>query len=471
MAEKEVPKLLKPGEEKDKYKFFQKIGLINKPKGSVTQGLASNAADASSSIALSNGPDYQQNNLSEVGERMKTGDGFEGLDQEAYSSKKELLNANKEFLKIQEAKGIDQLKSSFSSENQVIVGSAFTDFDENNNTINKDRNFKGGKDGIIVSGIPNPNVQTSKMSTRQFDKAVGGSARFMTESPLRTDKGVKENSKTAFNRSVLEGDQSQFSIPKRYSPLVVNDFNTATFKSNKSNKIKTKDGILLDGSKSSVDNVTMVKDVLTQKDNVTGNDRFSNLGIKEVLSPTKYERKLEVRKGKKIGKGKIVAGKPTRAKVIKLKGEVDLDMSGSVDKNFEKNTKAFVGGGGRSSNIYLNRKDARRSIKGKSTKKGPIQGRSLEYTSNNKQISEEAFKKSALKNNKNINKNTAAFNTQHMNAGQPLSSLKGKNSYANNFNVNSASATGANKRSKLNKKEINSNIDMMKKKMNINISM
>ena len=465
MAE-EVPKLLKPGETKDKYKFFQKIGLINKPKGSVTQGLSSEAADASTNVKFSSGPDYQQNNLSEVGERMKTGDGFEGLDQEAYSSKKELLNANKEFLKIQEAKGIDQLKSSFSSENKVIVGSAFTDFDENNNTINKDRNFKGGKDGIIVSGIPNPNVQTSKMSTRQFDNAVGGSARFMTESPLRTDKGVKENSKTAFNRSVLEGDQSQFSIPKRYSPLVVNDFNTATFKSNKSNKIKTKDGILLDGSKSSVDNVTMVKDVLTQKDNVTGNDAFSNLGIKEVLSPTNYKRKLEARKGSKIGKGKILSGKPTKSKVIKLKGKVDLDMSGSVDQDFEKTAKTFVGGGGQNSNIYLNRRDARRSIKGKSTKKGPVQGRQLMYTSNNKQISESAFKRSALRNNENIKKNTAAFNTQHMNAGQPLSSLKGKNSYANNFNVDVASATGQNNRTSLSKKDLNKNIDMMKKSMN-----
>ena len=465
----EAPKLLKPGESKDKYKLFQKIGLINKPKGSVTQGLASEAADASADIKLSKGPDFKQGSLTAMGEEMKTGTSFKGLDGESYSDKEQYLSANKSLLNKQEAQGIKELKQSFSNQkgsSGKVIGMAFTDTEEDSKGVERfiqqDRNFSGGKTGIVASGIPNADVEIGSISRNTLNNSVGGIGNRI-KSAIRVTKGAGSNSNTAFQEKGI--DQVDFNKQEKYSPLGVSRFNVAGFKSDKSSNIKSFDGKVFDASKSTVDKITVAQPVLSIKDKVQGNDRFQDLAIKEKLSPAIYNRELQARKGGKIKKGNVLAGKPGKNKVVKLKGMVDLDMSGKVDSNFEKAAKTFAGGGkGTKSNIYSNRKDARKSLKGKDTKTTPIQGRSIEYSANGNTKSEAQFKRLMTRQHIQINNNRASYNTQHMNSGQPLSSLKGNNSYASNFNVNASKATGQEARAKLSKLQEKSNLSKFSKR-------
>jgi len=448
--------------------------------------------------------DYAENSLTSIGQEATNPDfTFKGLDGEMYNNKADYLKASQKVLNETNQKNINTVLDSFKGSQQVE--GAAQGSGSGVNPANKDMNYTAEdfEKGLLISGVPGSNKGLKDMSVKDYDALEKIPSIMSPNDPTLDQVNVvtprisKKNKDTKYidKRYVEETDPLAvenfgFNIGGRskLEPINVKKFNTATFDANKG-MVKTDmaadNSGKLDASKTKADFVNVMTPEIQIKD-IKGETRFKDdLKVNEKLSDLGAKREVGVGRGfrKNPKPGKILKQKLNkRQKVNKLSGVVDLDMSGKIDSDIERNAKAFTGGNTKqdvdNAKIYSNRKDARRSIKGRKQavegaglknigriKTKALQGRDFEYTQNGKVISEKDFISKASYNRNQLKKMENTYNTGQLNAGAGITSLKGDNSFANKFKVNYPSVTGQGEVNRLNQNQIkNINFDQYSKK-------
>ena len=421
-----------------------------------------------------------------------------------YDNKADYLKASKKVLENKNQKSIDNVLDSFSGSvdnSKVRGGGNYL----GSGTAGKVDNYTSEdfKKGLIISGVPGTSKGIEPMSNKFYN-----SLKLPTDNPDQVSEltprisDSNKDTKYVLNRYTEENDDLAvenfgFNIGDKNSlkPINIKKFNTATFDTDKGvvNTKLAEDADSLDASKTKADFVNVSTPELQIKD-VKGETRFKDdLKVNEKLSDLSVKRQIESGRGFRDNPkpGKILKKAKRGNKVNKLSGVVDLDMSGDVDSAIERNAKAFTGGnikGGTNAKIYANRRDARRSTKGRKQavegaglknigkiKTKALQGRDFEYTKNGEVISEKDFVSKAAFNRNTLKKMENTYNTGQLNAGAGITSLQGDNSFASKFKVNYPSVTGQGKVNRLNEDQIkNINFDQyserQKKKINKKIS-
>lgn len=419
--------------------------------------------------------DYNENSLTSIGQEATNPDfTFKGLDGEMYSNKADYLKASQKALNETNQKNVNRVLDSFKGDNEAEGGGY--GFGSGVNPVNKEQNYtsKDFEKGLLISGIPGSNKGLKDMSVKEYD-----ALEFPSDNPDQvstlTPRINKNNKDTKYvdKRYLQESDDLAvenfgFNIGGRskFEPINVKKFNTATFDANKG-MVKTDmaadNSGKLDASKTKADFVNVMTPEIQIKD-IEGETRFKDdLKVNEKLSDLSVNRQLSTNRGQKKGAkpGNLFKKRLIKRPVQKLSGVVDLDMSGKIDSDIERNSNAFTGGNierGSKAKIYSNRRDARRSTKGRKQavegaglknigriKTKALQGRDFEYTKNGEVISEKDFIDKASFNRNNLKKDEDIYNTGQLNAGAGITSLKGDNSFANKFKVNYPSVTGQGK--------------------------
>jgi hypothetical protein len=419
--------------------------------------------------------DYNENSLTSIGQEATNPDfTFKGLDGEMYSNKADYLKASQKALNETNQKNVNRVLDSFKGDNEAEGGGY--GFGSGVNPVNKEQNYtsKDFEKGLLISGIPGSNKGLKDMSVKEYD-----ALEFPSDNPDQvstlTPRINKNNKDTKYvdKRYLQESDDLAvenfgFNIGGRskFEPINVKKFNTATFDANKG-MVKTDmaadNSGKLDASKTKADFVNVMTPEIQIKD-IEGETRFKDdLKVNEKLSDLSVNRQLSTNRGQKKGAkpGNLFKKRLIKRPVQKLSGVVDLDMSGKIDSDIERNSNAFTGGNierGSKAKIYSNRRDARRSTKGRKQavegaglknigriKTKALQGRDFEYTKNGEVISEKDFIDKASFNRNNLKKDENIYNTGQLNAGAGITSLKGDNSFANKFKVNYPSVTGQGK--------------------------
>jgi hypothetical protein len=442
--------------------------------------------------------DYNKNSLTSIGQEAINPDfTFKGLDGEMYDNKADYLKASQKALNETNQKNINTVLDSFTV-NEVEGGA------QGLGSGSKKVNNYTAKDfekGLLISGIPGSNKGLKDMSVKEYD-----ALEFPSDNPDQvsalTPRINKNNKDTKYvdRRYTEESDDLAvenfgFNIGDRnkLKPINVKQFNTATFDTNKGivkSELADDGSDKLDASKTKADFVNVMTPEIQIKD-IKGETRFKDdLKVNEKLSDLSVKRELQ--SGREFSKnpkpGKILKGRlGKRPKVNKLSGVVDLDMSGKIDSDIERNAKAFTGGNvkdGADAKIYSNRRDARRSTKGRKQavegaglknigriKTKALQGRDFEYTKNNEIISKKQFVSDAAFNRNQLKKMENTYNTGQLNAGAGITSLKGDNSFANKFKVNYPSVTGQGKINRLTQEQTkNINFDQYSNRQKKNIN-
>jgi len=443
--------------------------------------------------------DYDKNSLTSIGQEAINPDfTFKGLDGEMYDNKADYLKASEKVLADKNQKNVDIVLDSFSGEklgedNFNVRGGGQG---MGSGTPGKPQNYTAEdfKKGLLIAGVPGTSKGIEPMSKKFYN-----SLKLPTDNPDQVSEVTprisdsNKDTKYVLNRYTEESDDLAvenfgFNIGDKSSlkPINIKKFNTATFDTNKG-IVET--GMADDGSnkidagktKANFVNVStpelQIKDIKGEthiKDDLKVNEKLSDLSVKRQIQSGRGFRD-------NAKPGRILKKAKKGNKVNKLSGVVDLDMSGDVDSAIERNAKAFTGGnvkGGTNAKIYANRRDARRSTKGRKQavegaglknigriKTKALQGRDFEYTKNGEVISENDFIGDAAFNRNSLKKMENTYNTGQLNAGAGITSLKGDNSFANKFKVNYASATGQGEVNRLNQDQIkNINFDQYSKK-------
>ncbi len=439
--------------------------------------------------------DYDKNSLTSIGQEATNPDfTFKGLDGEMYDNKADYLKASEKVLADKNQKSIDNVLDSFSGSvdnSKVRGGGNFL----GSGTAGEVDNYTAEdfRKGLLISGVPGTSKGIEPMSKKFYN-----SLKLPTDNPDQVSEltpRISDNNKDTkyvLNRYTEEDDNLAvenfgFNIGDKSSlkPINIKKFNTATFDTDKSvvNTKLAEGADSLDASKTKADFVNVSTPELQIKD-IKGETRFKDdLKANEKLSDLSVKRQIESGRGFRDNPkpGKILKKAKKGNKVNKLSGVVDLDMSGDVDSAIERNAKAFTGGnvkGSTNAKIYANRRDARRSTKGRKQavegaglqnigriKTKALQGRDFEYTKNGKVISEKDFVSNAAFNRNNLKKMENTYNTGQLNAGAGITSLKGDNSFASKFKVNYASATGQGNVNRLNQDQTkNINFDQYSKR-------
>ncbi len=453
--------------------------------------------------------DYNKNNLTSIGQEAINPDfTFKGLDGEMYSNKADYLKAGQKVLNETNQENVNLVLDSFKgdkeSSRQVAGAAQGHGSGVNKAPHSKDMNYTAEdfEKGLLISGIPGSNKGLKDMSVKEYSELERIPSIMSPNDPTLDQVGEatprinKNNKDTRYidKRYVEKSDPLAvenfgFNIGGRskLEPINVKKFKTATFDANKG-MVKTDmaadNSGKLDASKTKADFVNVMTPEIQIKD-IKGETRFKDdLKVNEKLSDLGAKREIGVGRGfrKNPKPGKILKQRLNkRQKVNKLSGVVDLDMSGDVDTDIERNAKAFTGGnvkGGTNAKIYSNRKDARRSTKGRKQavegaglknigriKTKALQGRDFEYTKNGEVISERDFISKASYNRNQLKKMENTYNTGQLNAGAGITSLKGDNSFANKFKVNYPSVTGQGEVNRLKQDQIkNINFDQYSKK-------
>jgi len=439
--------------------------------------------------------DYNASNLTSIGnEALDENFTFKALDGEMYDNKADYLKASKKVLANKNQKSIDNVLDSFSGsvDNSKVRGGgnylgSGTAGEVNNYTP------EDFKKGLIISGVPGTSKGIEPMSNKFYN-----SLKLPTDNPDQVSEltprisDSNKDTKYVLNRYTEEDDDLAvenfgFNIGDKNSlkPINIKKFNTATFDTDKGvvNTKLAEGANSLDAGKTKADFVNVSTPELQIKD-VKGETRFKDkLKVNEKLSNLSVDRQLSTNRGFKEGgkAGSKFKKRLLKRPVQKLSGVVDLDMSGDVDSDIERNAKAFTGGnikGGNKAKIYSNRRDARRSTKGRKQavegaglknigriKTKALQGRDFEYTRNDKEISKKDFVDQAQFVRNKLKKQENEYNTGQLNAGAGITSLKGDNSFANKFNVDYPSVTGQGEVNRLKEEDIkNINFDQYSKR-------
>lgn len=485
-----------------------KVKKVKKEKkpiiSGVNQGIGSNALDASSKIDVSkvNAPttSFNDDMLNNVGRQMMNLSTFRTLensgDPTAASNPGVFVNNRADYVSANNRilQATNDRANSFLRDNSVdptgsttqMVGAVGTDFRTSgpSGTLNASDSFRRPSERKV-----------GENAVTILDKATGGSIGSMTRSDYIEDtggfnfnsgganfgtiKGEGNNTYTSGNvgfggnietqmlaytrpRTTATGAQVfDKGIKSKYSPLQSETFKTRQFQTAAGQSHTATDPT--SGTVSRVNNpglksgtVTKVAPQYSTRENL-GTDGFKNMSVEEKLTNVTANRRSQARKGSR--KGSI--GKAGKNKVQKIKGQVDLDMSGKVDTNLERNAKAFVG----MENVYSTRGAARRDLKGKAKDKdraNQIKGRAFDYKQDGKNVSERAFVRQGNLNVDNFNRNQAEYNSAQVNAGVGGKTLTGENSYANRLGVNTNNAFGQNNRKKLTQGQLTTNTSMKK---------
>ena len=454
---------------------------------SVITGVAPNATPSGVTEAKANFEDikdYNKNSLTSIGQEAINPDfTFKGLDGEMYSNKADYLKASQKALNETNQESVNDVLSSFQGKKEVEGGAQGYGSGVNKAPHSKDMNYTAEdfKKGLLISGIPGSNKGLKDMSVKDYDALEKIPSIMSPNDPTLdqvneiTPKISKNNKDTKYvDRRYVEksGDLALenfgFNIGGRskFEPINVKKFNTATFDANKG-MVKTDmaadNSGKLDASKTKADFVNVMTPEIQIKD-IEGETRFKDdLKVNEKLSDLSVNRQLSTNRGQKKGAkpGNLFKKRLIKKPVQKLSGVVDLDMSGKIDSDIERNSNAFTGGNierGSKAKIYSNRRDARRSTKGRKQavegaglknigriKTKALQGRDFEYTKNGEVISKKDFVGDASYNRNTLKKEENIYNTGQLNAGAGITSLKGDNSFANKFKVNYPSVTGQGK--------------------------
>ena len=331
---------------------------------------------------------------------------------------------------------------------------------------------RGGA-GIDLSSATDTYKMSERNLARQFSKGDSEKNRATYGFGLRKGEkgegfvhigGVTEGVTEAGFQALSDARNPKLS---KYSPVETKNLLARSYSPTRNDTKTTNvngNTIYATGKQSGINKVTRVASQYGNRDSYK-KDNFSELSVKEVSKNLKAGRTLQAR-----------GNRNHRIKAEKIKGAVDLDMSGSVDTRLERNAKAFVG----VDNIYGKRKDARKEIK--AVKKGytpkagksAIKGRQFEYSQNGNTISEEKFKRARNSNITKFNQKQRDYQTAQVNAGVGGKTLTGKNSYASMMGVNKDKAFGNVSRSTLSKKETSANVNQkqykkLQKRMNSKI--
>lgn len=472
--------------------------------------------------------DYNKNSLTSIGQEALNPDfTFKALDGEMYSNKADYLKASQKALNKTNKENVGRVLSSFQEftgdDGQIYDDIAGGGQGRGSGTPGGSQNYtdEDFEKGLLIAGVPGSDKGVVPMSNKFYDALQFPAADKGLKNPL-TPKISKSNKNTSYVTKSLvdEGkplspENFGFDIGDRsgLKPIDVKQFNTATFDVNKG-VIKTqmadKGKREIDASKTKSDLVNVstpeiqIRDIADETyggklHDFKVNEKLSNLSAKRSDDIGTRKLRNKVKKGPFKKKHKVTKRKGLeklginqRPKVEKLSGVVDLDMSGKVDSDIERNARAFIGGSSTDKNkygvdiprmdntakIYSNRRDARRSIKGRKQavegaglknigriKTKALQGRDFEYTQNGKVISESDFVGNTSYQRNKIKKKENIYNTNQLNAGAGITSLKGDNSFANKFKVNYPSATGQGEVNRLNQDQIkNINFDQYSKK-------
>ena len=199
--------------------------------------------------------------------------------------------------------------------------------------------------------------------------------------PATTPKSSTKNNNTKYienyhveesNPLAVENFGFDQSNRSNMAPINVKKFNTATFDANKGivgDAMAADNSGKLDASKTKADFVNVMTPEIQIRD-IKGETHIKDdLKVNEKLSDLSVKRQIQSGRGFRDNPkpGRILKKAKKGNKVNKLSGVVDLDMSGDVDSDIERNARAFTGGnvkGGTNAKIYANRRDARRSTKG-----------------------------------------------------------------------------------------------------------
>ncbi len=457
--------------------------------------------------------DYAENSLTSIGQEAINPDfTFKALDGKMYDNKADYLKASQKVLNKTNKENVSDVLSSFQEftgdDGQIYDDIAGGGQGRGSGTPGQAQNYtdEDFQKGLLIAGKPGTDKGIEKMSTKFYDALQFPAADKGLKNPL-TPKISKSNKNTSYvtkglidKGEPLSPENFGFDIGDRtgLKPLDVKQFNTATFDANKGiikTQMADKGGREIDASKTKADLVNVsvpeiqIRDIEDKKygENLNDfkvNEKLSDLGVKKEIEAGKGFRKKPIIKA--FNKRQILKGRNKRQKVNKLSGVVDLDMSGKIDSDIERNAKAFTGGNVKDGNrvdvdrskIYSNRRDARRSIKGRKQavegaglknigriKTKALQGRDFEYTQNGEVIPERDFVSRASFQRNKIKKKENIYNTNQLNAGAGITSLKGDNSFANKFNVNYPSATGQGEVNRLKEEDIkNINFDQYSKR-------
>ena len=448
--------------------------------------------------------DYAENSLTSIGQEAINPDfTFKGLDGEMYDNKADYLKASKKVLANKNQKSIDNVLDSFSGSvdnSKVRGGGNYL----GSGTAGKVDNYTAEdfKKGLLISGVPGTNKGTVPLSNK-FVKGLklptGNPDQVNEALTPRTSDSNKDTRYVLNNYTPDSGDPlavENFGYEHSYNqdslkPIDIKRFNSATFDVDKG-VVKTQmadKGDKIDASKTKADFVNVstpelqIKDVKGDVNPNANKKRFKDLKVNEKLSNLSVDRQLSTNAGwKKGGKaGSKFKKRLLKRPVQKLSGVVDLDMSGDVDSDIERNAKAFTGGNikdGSKAKIYSNRRDARRSTKGRKQavegaglknigriKTKALQGRDFEYTVGGEEVKKGDFVKKANFQRDLLKNMEKKYNTGQLNAGAGITSLKGDNSFANKFNVDYPSYTGQGEVNRLKEEDIkNINFDQYSKR-------
>lgn len=488
----------------------EKVKKVKKEKkpiiAGVNQGVGSNALDASSKIDVNkvDAPttSFDSNMLNDIGRDMVNLSTFRTLensgDPRAASNPGIFVNNRADYVSANNRtlQAANDRANSFLRDNSVdptgsttqMVGAVGTDFKTS------------GPSGVLNASDSFRRPSQKKVGENAvtiLDKATGGSIGSMTRSDYIKDTGGFNSNTGGANFGTIKGEGNNtytsgnvgfggnietqmlaYEMPRtnkdgaqvfekgvksKYSPFKSETIRTRQFQTAAGQDHTSTNPT--SGVVSTVNNpglrsgtVTKVAPQYNTRENL-GKDAFSDLSVEEKLTNVTADRRSQARKGSR--KGSI--GKARKNKVQKIKGQVDLDMSGKVDTNLERNAKAFVG----MENVYSTRGAARRDLKGKTKDKdraNQIKGRAFDYKQNGKNVSEKAFVTRGNRNITNFNRNQTEYNTAQVNAGVGGRTLTGENSYASRLGVNTNSAFGQGGRKKLTSGQLTTNTKMKKYK-------
>ena len=448
--------------------------------------------------------DYNKNSLTSIGQEAINPDfTFKGLDGEMYDNKADYLKASEKAVEKTNEAQKNRVLNTFSEPGTAIAGQG----QGGGSGVNKSKSKKtfnytpeDFEKGLIIAGVPGSAKGFEDMSIKdrdalQLPKQMTNQLGWNQVNPATTPKSSTKNNNTKYienyhveesNPLAVENFGFDQSNRSNMAPINVKKFNTATFDANKGivgDAMAADNTGKLDASKTKADFVNVMTPEIQIRD-IKGETHIKDdLKVNEKLSDLSVKRQIQSGRGFRDNPkpGRILKKAKKGNKVNKLSGVVDLDMSGDVDSDIERNARAFTGGnvkGGTNAKIYANRRDARRSTKGRKQavegaglknigriKTKALQGRDFEYTKNGEVISENDFIGDAAFNRNSLKKMENTYNTGQLNAGAGITSLKGDNSFANKFKVNYASATGQGEVNRLNQDQIkNINFDQYSKK-------
>ena len=449
----------------------------------INQGAKPNAKDASSEVDVKNkvqppASSYNEKLLNKVGTKMLGKSSFLSLSGDEKTNRQDWVNSNINTLDAQNTYNLNFLNDASidaSGSTTEMVGAWRSDF--TNPGLQRSTTFRSPRGAEVGSDV-----------VSVLDKATGGGINSMSRSDYESknpqlnpvDKKIYTNWGTSKGEdgNIYTSDSGWDSkLDFDYGPSMLNSASKSKYSPIDSSEIKTRTFDQVHTGHTTTDSLTgntdfyntgnlgegkviKVAPQFKSKENLKA-DSFKKLSVEETLSPLSVERTKQGRKGSGKSSGGI--GKTGRNKVVKLKGQVDLDMSGEVDTKLERKAKSFAG----MNNIYSTRGAARRDLKNKGipTQRDEgkiIQGRSFTYKKDGEKISAQKFKDKASSNIKTFNKNQANYNTAQMNAGVGQKTLTGNNSYASVLNVNTGDAFGQTKRTTLTKTQKKTNLQKEK---------